>query len=167
MTSPAVPPPLPRGSTVRVEVIGRDFVARGRLVEAHSRLSDHLNERRSMIFLDEVRLEGISAFAVAGCPLGIHRDDILFVVPVEEILGRDDAVLRVAKEQVAVRLLVDEWRCEGRLSLVPGVSVDRFVNVGHEAFVPLTDARLRTARQTRTEAVVLVRRSAIRLLVPL
>lgn len=149
-----------------VEVIGRGFVARGRLLEAHGRVSDHLNERRSMIFLADCELRGLAEFPVTGRAIGINRDDIVVVVPLEESLIQADSALRVDKERVFVRLLVDGWRIQGLVSLVPGVSLERFVNVGHESFIPLVDASLVGAHDERTVPVALVRRGAIRLLAP-
>ena len=147
-----------------VEVIGKGFVARGRLLDAHVRVSDHFNEQRSMVFLGEAEITGVSDYSGGSRQLGINRDDIVIVVPVEEVIGPD--ALRIEKLRIGVRMLADGWTVTGQISLVPGVSLERFVNIGQESFIPLTGVHLIGPDGGRDEDVALVQRHAIRMLIP-
>ena len=155
---------LPLVNTALVEVIGRGFVVRGTLMDAHTRVSDHFNEQRHMLFVSEAQIGGIGGFPRRAGTVGINRDEVVLVIPVEERFA--STMLRIEKTRLAVRLVVDRWQVRGHVNVVHGVSLERVVNIGPESFIPVLDARLTGPGTDRRESLVLVRREAIRLLVP-
>ncbi|TMC47573.1 MAG: hypothetical protein E6J20_19460 [Chloroflexi bacterium] len=155
---------LPLTNTAVVEVIGRGFTVHGTLQEAHTRVSDHFNEQRHMIFVGDARITGVGGFLRKAGTVGINRDEIVLVIPVEEVF--ESTQLRIEKTRLPVRMVVDRWQLRGQVTVVHGVSLERFVNIGPESFIPVLDARLTGAGADRNERLVLVRREAIRLLVP-
>ena len=155
---------LPLTNTALVEVLGRGFTVHGTLMEAHTRVSDHFNEQRHMIFVGDARIAGVGGFLRKAGTVGINRDEIVLVIPVEEVF--ESSQLRIEKTRLSVRMVVDRWQLRGMVTVVPGVSLERFVNIGPESFIPVLDARLTGAGEDRREPLVLVRREAVRLLVP-
>jgi len=162
MTAPREGVPAPS-----VVIVGRGFEAWGRLpLMGGQRVSDHVNERRTMLILESAQLEGCPSFASAADELAINRDDILLVVPVAEPTATGAVPHLVHKEQHRVRLLVGDWVVEGDIHVTPELSVERFINMGHGEFMPLTAARLTGPDTERVETLVLVHRHHIRLLRP-
>jgi len=150
-----------------VVIVGRGFEAWGRLpLVGRQRVSDHFNERRTMLILEGAQLEGCAAFDTSADELAINRDDVLLVVPVDEPDLVIPAASIVVKEKHRVRLLVGAWVVEGNIHVIPDLSVERFINMGHGEFMPLTDARLVGPDTERTERLALVHRRHIRLLRP-
>ena len=155
---------LPLTNTALVEVIGRGFTVHGALMEAHTRVSDHFNEQRHMIFVGDARIAGVGGFLRKAGTVGINRDEVVLVIPVVEAF--ESSQMRIEKTRMAVRMVVDRWQVRGHVTVVHGVSLERFVNIGPESFIPVLDARLTGAGTDRQERLMLVRREAIRLLVP-
>ncbi|GAC1339159.1 MAG: hypothetical protein NVSMB29_06050 [Candidatus Dormibacteria bacterium] len=150
-----------------VVIVGRGFEAWGRLpLIGGQRVSDHFNERRTMLILESAQLEGCPTFDSAADELAINRNDILLVVPVAEAKASATATHVVHKEQHRVRLLVGDWVVEGDIHVTPEQSVERFINMGHGEFMPLTHARLTGPDTERIEELVLIHRRHIRLLRP-
>lgn len=151
-----------------VVLIGIGFEAYGRLPVAGSqRVSDHFNERRSMLVLEDVQLERCDAFASTAHEVAVSREDVLLVVPVVEPGGEPASARMVPKERRRVRMLVGDWVAEGDIHVVPRTSVERFVNTGQGDFVPLTRVRvIAPDGSAREEDFVLVHRRHLRLLTP-
>ncbi|MFN2452096.1 MAG: hypothetical protein ABR541_07070 [Candidatus Dormibacteria bacterium] len=150
-----------------VVIVGAGFEAWGRLpLIGGQRVSDHFNERRTMLILESAQLEGCPTFDNAADELAINRNDILLVVPVAEPVATGAAPHVVHKEQHRVRLLVGDWVVEGDIHVTPELSVERFINMGHGEFMPLTDVRLNGPDTERVEDLVLISRRHIRLLRP-
>lgn len=148
-----------------VEVIGLGYQARGRLLNsARQRVSDHINEQRHMLLLADAHLEGIPAFGTGASELGVSRDEAILVLPTHEPVESRD--LRIVKERHRVRVVAGEWLIQGDLHVVPGVALERFVNVGQEDFIPITDATIEGPDGERQVSTVLVQRHHIRLLSP-
>lgn len=148
-----------------VVIVGEGFEASGRLpLQGGQRVSDHFNERRTMLILESAQLEGCPTFDQAADELAINRDDILLVVPLAEPTSSGATPPMVHKEPHRVRLLVGDWVVEGDIHVTPEVSVERFINMGHGEFMPLTNARLTGPDTERGEEVVLIHRRHVRLL---
>ena len=155
---------LPLVNTALVEVIGKGFTVHGTLLDSHTRVSDHFNEQRHMVFVSDARIEGVAGFLRKAETVGISREEIVLVIPVEEVFASTQ--LRIEKTQLSVRMVVDRWQLRGKVNAVHGVSLERFVNIGPESFIPVVEATLTGPGTNRQEGLVLVRREAIRLLVP-
>jgi hypothetical protein len=152
-----------------VVVIGEGFEALGRLpLVRRERVSDHFNERRTMLILEGAEIEGSALFDRDADELAINRSEILLVVPIEESYTSDGAEVQAAmKETHRVRLMVGTWVVEGDIHVTPEVSVERFINMGHGDFLPLTRVVLSAADAERNEHLVLVSRTRIKMLRPL
>lgn len=152
-----------------VAVVGNGFEALGRLpLAGREGVSDHFNERRTMVILEKVELEGCDQFDTAADELAINRTEILLVIPVEESHTGDAVTASlVLKEEHRVRLLIGAWVAEGNIHITPELSMERFINMGHGEFMPMTHARLTGPGGERTEQLVLVARAHIRLLRPI
>lgn len=152
--------------TPTVEVIGEGFRVTGHLVRATGqRVSDALNECERMLILTLATVEGVADLPTSANEVGINIDTIDLVIPVEEAFIRDP--LRVIeKVRQPVALQVKGWTLTGEVSLVRGVTLERFVNVGHEEFFPVTDAVLVGPEGGRRAPVVLVRRHSVGVLIP-
>jgi len=148
-----------------ISIRGEGFAVRGRLLDARQRVSDHLNEQRPMLRLADVELEGFPAFGDHAHEVAIGREAVVLVTPdAEQHPHADD--MHMGRIKRHVRLIAGGWLVEGDVHLVPGVTLERFLNAGQDTFFPLTDARLLVADEERSAPVVLVHRHHVRLLVP-
>lgn len=148
-----------------VVVIGHGFEVLGSMpVGGSQRVSDHLNERRAMLILEEVELEGCDHFATRSADIAINRRDILLVIPFNEAEG-DAMDRRITKTRHTVRMLVDEWIVEGVVHLLPEHTLERFINIGQGEFIPVTDAILSGPSGDRAQPLVLVARHQVQLLI--
>jgi len=152
-----------------VVIIGDGFEALGRLpLIGRQRVSDHFNEQRTMLILEGAEIEGTERFDKEADELAINRSEILLVVPVEEQHTGDSVAANIAmKELHRVRIMVGDWVVEGDIHVLPEVSVERFINVGHGEFMPLTNVTLSGPGTERHEQLVLVSRLHIKMLRPL
>ncbi|TMC50727.1 MAG: hypothetical protein E6J14_03980 [Chloroflexi bacterium] len=157
----------PDDATV-LTLIGSDFIVRGRLLRSGvQRVSDHLNESsgRPMLVLGDATLEGAEGFGTDLSEVAVTTSQLLFVIPDKE---RPPLVeLRVAKQRRRMRMLVGDYIVDGDMHMVPDITVERFVNMGGSEFLPVTDAEIIGTEMERREAMLLVRRHAIRMLTPI
>lgn len=151
-----------------IVLIGRNFEVSGRLLTASGeRVSDHLNQPRSMVILVDAEVQGPEGFVTRAEDIAVGRTDILLAVPVEEAPPADDEYgpLLVSKARQRARMVVGEWVVDGNIHISADGNVERFINTGVNEFIPVTDVKLVGQGTTRQLPLVLVSRSHLALIV--
>lgn len=142
-------------------LIGRNFEVSGTVtVGPGERVSDHLNQPRSMLILEGCEVETTAPFVTHAADIAVNRADVLMAIPVEETSPDEEyGGLLIPKPRRRARLLVGDWVVDGDLHISADGSVERFVNTGTTEFIPVTDCVLTGPDGARRLPLVLISRS--------